>query len=153
MPAAPSRETWRRIAEIVQRIPAVDAHTHIQDDLTDFTAERARGNLAGTQASFNRPSAAVVDAAVRAGRLVRRTMTDATHALFYSWFAEIAEGAGNRLDEAIALIGANTDRERREAGRFLLGQLRDSRFSEYAEWLRIMFRLYEGVPRGIDPLL
>ena len=34
-------------------------------------------------------------------------MLDPTHALFYSWFAEIVEGANNRLDEAIALIGDN----------------------------------------------
>jgi hypothetical protein len=152
MPGAQAAETWRRIAGIVQAIPAVDAHTHIQDDLTGFTEEAARGNLAGTQAAVNRPSRTVVEAGVRAGRLVRRTMTDATHALFYSWFAEIAEGSGNRLDQAIGMIGGNSDRERREAGRFLLGELHDSRYSEYAEWLRIMFRLYDGVPRGIDPL-
>jgi hypothetical protein len=151
MPGAPG-VTWRRISDLVRAIPAVDAHTHIQDDLTGFTAEAARGNLAGTQAAFNRPSTVVVDAGVKAGRLVRRTMTDATHALFYSWFAEIAEGAGNRLDQAIRLFGSNSDHERRAAGRFLLEELHDSRYSEYAEWLRIMFRLYKGVPADIDPL-
>ena len=112
----------------------------------------ARGNLAGTQAAFNRPSSSVVEAGIRTGRLARRTMTDATHALFYSWFAEIAEGAGNRLDQGIAMIGGNSERERRDAGRFMLRELHDSRFSEYAEWLRIMFRLYDAVPKGIDPL-
>jgi hypothetical protein len=79
-------------------------------------------------------------------------MMDATHALFYSWFAEVAEGANNRLDAAIRAIGTNTDAERREAGRFILGEFRDSRYSEYAEWRRFMFRLYRGVPPGIDPL-
>jgi len=79
-------------------------------------------------------------------------MTDATHGLFYSWFAQVAEGSANRLDEALSLVGNNTDEERRAAGRFLLQQLRDSRYSEYAEWLRTMFRLYPGVPADIDPL-
>ena len=143
---------WRRIYEEVSAIPAVDAHTHVQDDLTSFTRERARGNLAGTQAAFNRPSAAVVERGIADGRLVRRTMNDAAHALFYSWFAEIAEGANNRLDAALAMFGGNTEAERREAGRFLLRELWDSRYSEYAEWIRIMFRLYDGVPRDIDPL-
>ena len=67
MPGAPAAETWRRIADIVQAIPAVDAHTHIQDDLTGFTEEVARGNLAGTQAAVNRPSRTVVEAGVRRG--------------------------------------------------------------------------------------
>ncbi len=132
--------------------PVIDAHTHVQDDLTGFTPELAAGNLAGTQASVNRPPQEVVDEGLRRGRLVRRTMTDATHGLFYSWFAQIAEGAGNRLDQAIALVGSNTTKERRAAGKFLLTQLQDSRYSEYAEWLRYMFRLYHGVPRDIDPL-
>jgi len=43
----------------------------------------------------NRPSQVVVDEGIRRGRLVRRTMTDAAHGLFYSWFAQIVEGAGN----------------------------------------------------------
>jgi hypothetical protein len=79
-------------------------------------------------------------------------MTDATHGLLYSWFSQIVEGAGDRLSEAVAMVGSNTDRERRAAGRFLMEQLRDSRYSEYAEWLRTMFRLYKGVPEDIDPL-
>lgn len=132
--------------------PVIDAHTHVQDDLTGFTPAMAAGNLAGTQAAVNRPPAAVVEEGLRRGRLVRRTMTDATHGLFYSWFAQVAEGADNRLNEAIALVGGNAPDERRAAGRFLLGQLRDSRYSEYAEWLRYMFRLYRGVPKDIDPL-
>ena len=40
--------------------------------------------------------------------MVRRTMMDPTHALFYSWFAQIVEGANGRLDEAIRLIGGNS---------------------------------------------
>ncbi|HTL18864.1 MAG TPA: hypothetical protein VL793_16625 [Patescibacteria group bacterium] len=132
--------------------PVVDAHTHIQDDLTDFTPELAAGNLAGTQASVNRPSETVVKEGLRRGRLVRRTMTDAAHGLFYSWFSQIAEGAANKLDQAIAKIGTNSDKERRTAARFMLEQLLDSRCSEYADWLRYMFRLYDGVPRKINPL-
>ncbi len=147
-----SGETFHRLLEIVNSIPAVDAHTHVQDDLTDFAAETARGNIVGTQASINAPSSTVIEEGIRRRRLVRRTMMDATHALFYSWFAEIAEGANDRLDEAIRLIGSNTDGERRRAGRFLLQELWDSRYSEYAEWIRIMFRQYDGVPADIDPL-
>jgi len=140
------------LPELALATPAIDAHTHVQDDLTQFTPARAAGNLAGTQAAVNRPPASVVEEGLRRGRLVRRTMTDATHGLFYSWFAQVAEGSANRLDEALALVGSNTDRERRAAARFLLQQIRDSRYSEYAEWLRYMFRLYAGVPGDIDPL-
>ena len=146
------REIRAKLQELALATPVIDAHTHVQDDLTDFTAKRAAGNLAGTQASVNRPPQSVVREGLRRGRLVRRTMCDATHGLFYSWFAQVVEGAGNRLSEAMAAIGANTDAERRTAGRFLLEQLRESRYSEYAEWLRYMFRLYRGVPRDCDPL-
>lgn len=145
-------EIRTRLRQAALNTPVIDAHTHVQDDLTDFTRELAAGNLAGTQAAVNRPPATVIEAGLQRGRLVRRSMTDATHGLFYSWFAEIAEGAGNRLDEAIAKAGTNTVAERRAAGRFLLEQLHSSRYSEYAEWLRVMFRLYPGVPRDIDPI-
>ena len=148
----PAPSTFRRLVEIVNAIPAVDAHTHVQDDLTGFTAETARRNLAGTQAAVNRPSKVVVQEGIAQGRLVRRTMTDATHSLFYSWFAEIAEGANARLDQAIRMVGSNSESERKEAGRFLLGELHDSRCSEYAEWIRFMFRQYDGLPADIDPL-
>jgi len=145
-------EIRSRLQELAKNTPVIDAHTHVQDDLTGFTPALAAGNLAGTQAAVNRPSENVVAEGLRRGRLARRTMTDATHGLFYSWFAQVAEGAGNRLDDALRLAGSNTEAERRAAGRFLLGQLHDSRYSEYAEWLRYMFRLYQGVPAGIDPL-
>ena len=145
-------ETWQRVARIVEETPVVDAHTHIQDDVTGFTAEMAGSNLSGTQAAFNRPSADVISQALSAGRLFRRSMLDPTHALFYSWFAEIVEGANNRLDEAIRMIGDNSVNARKQAGRFLLEQLHDSRYSEYAGWLRAMFRLYEGVGSSVDPL-
>src|SRR5271157_4353508 len=140
-------EIRQRLYAAAMATPVIDAHTHVQDDLTGFTRELAAGNLAGTQAAVNRPPDEVVQEGLRRGRLVRRTMTDATHGLFYSWFAQIVEGAGNRLDEALSLVGTNTEKERRAAGRFLRGQLRESRYSEYAEWLRYMFRLYQGVPR------
>jgi hypothetical protein len=145
-------EIRTRLQELAMATPAIDAHTHVQDDITHFTRKLAAGNLAGTQASVNRPPRNVVEQGLRHRRLVRRTMTDATHGLFYSWFAQIVEGAGNRLDEAIKRIGTNTERERRAAGKFLVQQLQDSRYSEYAEWLRYMFRLYRGVPKDIDPL-
>jgi len=145
-------EIRAKLYELAMATPAVDAHTHVQDDLTDFTRELAAGNLAGTQASVNRPPDNVVNEGIRRGRLVRRTMTDAAHGLFYSWFAQIVEGAGNRLSDALEMIGTNTDKERRFASVFLLEQLHDSRYSEYADWLRYMFRLYQGVPKKIDPL-
>lgn len=145
-------EIREKLQELALATPAVDAHTHVQDDLTGFTRELAAGNLAGTQAAVNRPSQVVVEEGISRGRLVRRTMTDAAHGLFYSWFAQIVEGAGNRLSQAIEMLGANSDNERRAAARFLLQQLQDSRYSEYAEWLRYMFRLYPGVSRKIDPL-
>ena len=141
-----------KLQELAMATPVIDAHTHVQDDLTGFNATLAAGNLAGTQAAVNRPSSNVIDEGLRRGRLVRRTMTDATHGLFYSWFAQIAEGAGSRLDEALALAGGNSEKERRAAGKFMMEQLQDSRYSEYAEWLRYMFRLYRGVPKEIDPL-
>jgi hypothetical protein len=141
-----------RLQELALATPAIDAHTHVQDDLTEFDEKLAAGNLAGTQAAVNQPPRSVVQEGLRQGRLVRRTMTDATHGLFYSWFAQIVEGAGNRLDEALGKVGNNSEKERRAAGRFLVEQLRDSRCSEYAEWLRYMFRLYRGAPRGMDPL-
>src|SRR6266568_2227312 len=106
-------EIRAKLYELAMATPAVDAHTHVQDDLTNFTRELAAGNLAGTQASVNRPPDNVVNEGIRRGRLVRRTMTDAAHGLFYSWFAQIVEGAGNRLSEAIEKIGQNTDQERR----------------------------------------
>lgn len=147
-----NQEIREKLCELALATPAVDAHTHVQDDLTDFTRQLAEGNLAGTQAAVNRPSQVVVEEGIRRGRLVRRTMTDAAHGLFYSWFAQVVEGAGNRLNDAIETLGHNTDKERRAAARFLLQQLHDSRYSEYGEWLRYMFRLYPGVPGNIDPL-
>ncbi len=145
-------EVRRRLAQLAMATPVIDAHTHVQDDLTGFSRTQAAANLAGTQAAVNRPSQAVVEEGLRRGRLVRRTMTDATHGLFYSWFAQIVEGADNRLNEALKRVGKNSDEERRAAGKFLMEQLQDSRYSEYAEWLRYMFRLYSGIPREIDPL-
>jgi hypothetical protein len=131
-------------------MPVVDAHTHIQDDLTDFDAALAAGNLAGTQASVNAYSREVIDAGLAQGRLVRRTMMDVTHGCFYSWFAEIAEGRRGRLDAIIEAIGDNSVDRRRQVGRMLVHELHDSRFTEYAEWLRFMFRLYDAV--DFDPL-
>src|SRR6516164_8677907 len=93
-------EIRSKLQELALATPVIDAHTHVQDDLSGFTAE----------------------------------------------------GADNRLNEALALVGSNSENERRAAGRFLLQQLHGSRYSEYAEWLRYMFRLYQGVPRDIDPL-
>lgn len=145
-------EVREKLYELAMATPVIDAHTHVQDDITGFTKKLAAGNLAGTQASVNKPPRSVIEEGIRRGRLARRTMTDATHGLFYSWFAQIVEGAGNHLNDAIARIGSNTEKERRAAAKVLLEQLRDSRYSEYAGWLRYMFRLYRGVPKDLDPL-
>ncbi len=152
MASGNATDTWKTLWAMIGEIPVVDAHTHVQDDMPGFDAEAARQNIAGTQSPVNRPSREVLAEGIRRGRLVRRTMLDATHGLFYSWFAAVAEGAAGRLDEAIAAVGDNTDRERRSAGRFLLEQLSDSRYSEYAEWLRFMFRQYAEQGAGKDIL-
>ena len=90
MQASKAGETWGRVARIIQETPVVDAHTHIQDDIGDFTPAMAEANLAGTQASINRPSRDVIAQAVSAGRLYRRSMLDPTHALFYSFANALA---------------------------------------------------------------
>jgi hypothetical protein len=75
-------EIHTRLCQLAIATPVIDAHTHVQDDLTGFTRKLAAANLAGTQAAVNRPSETVIEEGVRRGRLVRRTMTDATHGLF-----------------------------------------------------------------------
>ncbi|MBS0202677.1 MAG: hypothetical protein JSS49_07235 [Planctomycetes bacterium] len=145
------RETIEGLFQEACGLQVVDAHTHIQDDLTDFDDAMASRNLAGTQASINSFPQAVVDVGLKQKRLVRRTMTDVTHSLLYSWFAEIAEGHRGKLDVVLKSMGANSEQERRQAGVMLLGELRDSRYSEYAEWLRFMFRMYSGTG-ATDPL-
>ena len=145
------RETIERLFQEACRLEVVDAHTHIQDDLTNFDDAMAARNLAGTQASVNAFPHSVIEAGLKQKRLVRRTMTDATHSLLYSWFAEIAEGRRGKLDTGLNAIGGNSEDERRRAGLILLGELQDSRYSEYTEWLRFMFRLYGGA-EAADPL-
>lgn len=144
MPSANS-ELNERLLSAIAALPAFDAHTHIQDDLLDFDRGMAQQlNLTGTQASFNRLPDAVVGEAIASGRLVRRTMADPTHALFYSWFAEIAEGARGRLDDVLENLGSNSENERRDAGRELVGELGASAQSEYCDWIRQMFANYGG---------
>jgi hypothetical protein len=146
------RAVWLDLYGRIASIPVVDAHTHVQDDLLDFDEKLAGGNLAGTQAPVNRPPDEIVRESLRRGRMVRRTLLDPAHAVFYSWFAEIAEGAGGRLDEAVRLVGDGSVAGRNAAAELMLKQLWDSRYSEYAEWIRFMFRLYDGVDPSIDPL-
>ena len=80
-------------------------------------------------------------------------MADPTHALFYSWFAEIAEGARGRLDAVLEKLGSNSEDERRDAGRELVGELGASAQSEYCDWIRQMFVNYAGgnQPDLLDP--
>ncbi|NOZ19678.1 MAG: hypothetical protein GXP25_01175 [Planctomycetes bacterium] len=145
------RETIERLFDEACRMPVVDSHTHVQDDLTDFDRELASQNLAGTQASVNAYPSHIIRAGLKQKRLVRRTMMDVAHGCFYSWFAEVAEGRRGRLDAIISGLGKNSEKERKEVGRMLIEELHDSRYTEYAEWLRFMFRLYDGAA-DLDPL-
>lgn len=144
------RETIERLFGEACRMPVVDAHTHIQDDIPDFSPELAAKNLAGTQASVNAYPERIINSAILQRRLVRRTMMDVAHGAFYSWFAQVAEGRRGQLDAIIEALGRNSAVERKRAGSLLMTELGDSRFSEYAEWLRFMFRLYTG--DDCDPL-
>ena len=132
-------------------VEVFDPHTHIQDDLVGFDARMAQENLAGTQASFNNFPSEVIQASLDNRRLVRRTMMDPTHGLAYSWFAQAAEGSAGRMDEIIAAIGANSSSERANVGRMLLADLHESRYSEYAEWIRTMFGFYLEGEDLLDP--
>ena len=146
-------ETIKRLFDEACNIGVVDAHTHIQDDLKDFDQAMAAQNLAGTQASINAFPDYVVQAGLNQRRLVRRTMTDATHGCLYSWFAEVAEGRRGRLDTILKAVGQNSEAERKKVGALLVEELQDSRYSEYAEWLRFMFSMYgdSGCPDPLDP--
>ncbi|MGK0184753.1 MAG: hypothetical protein ACI9R3_000527 [Verrucomicrobiales bacterium] len=145
-------EITERLFTAIAALPAFDAHTHIQDDLLDFDRGLAEElNLSGTQSSFNCLPDSVIAEAIASGRLVRRTMADPTHALFYSWFAEIAEGSRGRLDSVIEQLGSNSEKERRAAGRGLVGELGSSAQSEYCDWIRQMFASY-GIGNEIDAL-
>lgn len=145
------KDTVDALYERALQLKVVDPHTHIQDDLLDFDQEMASKNLAGTQSSINRYPGYLVEAAVGQGRLVRRLMMDTTHGLAYSWFSQIVEGYRGRIDQIIETIGDNSEANRRKAGELLVGDLQDSRFSEYAEWIRVMFSLYLG-DGSVDPL-
>ena len=109
-------ETIKRLFDEACNIGVVDAHTHIQDDLKDFDQAMAAQNLAGTQASINAFPDYVVQAGLKQRRLVRRTMTDATHGCLYSWFAEVAEGRRGRLDTILKAVGQNSEAERKKVG-------------------------------------
>ncbi|MEW6357577.1 MAG: hypothetical protein AB1696_14695 [Planctomycetota bacterium] len=145
------RETIERLFDEACRMPVVDSHTHVQDDLTDFDRRLASENLAGTQASVNAYPSHIIRAGLKQTRLVRRTMMDVAHGCFYSWFAQVVEGRRGRLDAIIAALGDNSEAERKSVGRMLVEELQDARYTEYAEWLRFMFRLYDGA-RDLDPL-
>ena len=132
-------------------MPVVDSHTHVQDDLTRFDHALAAQNLAGTQSAVNAYPDYLIRAGLKQGRLVRRTMMDVAHGCFYSWFAEVVEGRRGRLDEIVQAAGRNSEKERRKVGALLIDELQDARYSEYAEWLRFMFRLYPGMAE-LDPL-
>lgn len=144
-------ETIERLFAEACNMRVVDAHTHVQDDLTNFKPDMAARNLAGTQAAANAYPDYAIATGLRQNRLVRRTMMDVTHGCMYSWFAQIAEGRRGRLDNILATIGHNTESERKQTGAMLLEELQDARYTEYAEWLRFMFRLYDGM-KDSDPL-
>jgi hypothetical protein len=145
------RETIETLFNAACEMQVVDCHTHVQDDLTCFDAALAEKHLSGTQAAMNAYPEHLIATAIENGRLVRRTMMDVTHGTFYSWFAEIVEGNCGRLDQVICALGGNSKAERYAAGRVMIQELQAGRFTEYAEWLRVMFRLYDGVG-DLDPL-
>ena len=136
------RETIQALFNESMAMPVVDSHTHIQDDIAGFDAEAAKENLVGTQAAFNKYPQSVLDASIKNKYLVRRLMTDPLHGLIYSWFAQIAEGARGNIEGIIKSIGNNTAELRMGAARQICEALKDSRFSEYAQWLRTMFAFY-----------
>jgi len=144
-------ETIKRLYDISEKISVVDAHTHIQDDIQNFDKALADKNLTGTQASFNSYPEHVIQESLKQNYLVRRLMMDTTHGLFYSWFAQIAEGKSNIIDEAITTLSNNNEACRKNAGKTLYMALQDSRYSEYGEWLRTMFSLYLE-DKTVDPL-
>ena len=123
-------------------LPEGNWDIRIQDDIAGFDAEAAKENLVGTQAAFNKYPQSVLDASIKNKYLVRRLMTDPLHGLIYSWFAQIAEGARGNIEGIIKSIGNNTAELRMGAARQICEALKDSRFSEYAQWLRTMFAFY-----------
>ncbi|MFT5108667.1 MAG: hypothetical protein ACI8XO_000780 [Verrucomicrobiales bacterium] len=72
----------------------------------------------------------IITAALERGTLVRRTMMDVAHGCFYSWFAEIVEGNCGQLDAAIGARGDNSEAERSRAGKMLISELQDGRFTK-----------------------
>ena len=81
-------------------------------------------------------------------------MTDATHGLFYSWFAQIVEGAGNRLDEAIAHgRDKHATKERRAAGPFpARAAPRQPLFANMPSGCATCSGSTAACPQDIDPL-
>lgn len=144
-------ETIEELYKASREVEVFDPHTHIQDDLIGFDAAMADENLSGTQASFNSFPDHVIDTAVSQERLVRRTMMDPTHGLTYSWFAQAAEGGRGRIDDIVGALGQNSESERRDVGLMLLTDLHDSRYSEYAEWIRTMFGFYVSDEDLLEP--
>ena len=139
-------ELVEELFEASMQIDVVDAHTHIQDDVPSIGKIEDANILSGTQASFNTIPEGVFQQAKKSGVLPRRLMMDATHGLSYSWFLQIAEGGGGAADAVIRTVKEGGSDSRRQAGKMMIDALQPSRYSEYAEWLRIMFSFYVEDP-------
>jgi len=127
----------QQLMDVSQEHPRVDCHTHVQGDIFGFTQEIAAQNLIGSQAAgLHKYPADVIQAAIHAGRLVRRTMVDAVPN--YSWFVQLA--LGQELDfHAIAVM------DRKDMGRAIMAALQPARHSERSSWLEHMFNRYDGI--------
>jgi hypothetical protein len=142
-----TRLLMQKLMDISQEQKRVDCHTHVQGDIFSFTEEVAAQNLIGSQgAKLHKYPDDVIKEAIKAGRLVRRTMVDAVPN--YSWFTQLALGQEPDFDAIAAM-------ERRDMGRKLMSALQPSRHSERCGWLIHMLNRYDGVrSRGslFDPM-
>jgi len=143
---SPTKNTFDILYKRSCDLNVIDCHTHIQDDIADISSIKDLSALTGTQASFNSIPIDVIAKAKNDNYMVRRLMMDATHGLSYSWFMQIAEGGTGCIDDVIKRIGKGDCEARRDAGRMLVNGLQDSRYTEYADWLRIMFSFYMDNP-------
>ncbi len=135
------RNTSQALYEAIKAMPVVDAHTHIQDDVPHFSLTNNNG-LSGTQAAFQQVPDTVLAHATQQGNLIRRSMYDATHGLSYTWFLQLALGSRHNDQEIFAALAGTDEDQRRYAGRLLLTELHDARFSEAYGWIEQMFQLY-----------
>ncbi|MBD3183170.1 hypothetical protein GF312_12820, partial [Candidatus Poribacteria bacterium] len=142
-----TRSLTQQLIDFSSHHPRVDCHTHVQGDLFNFTRDKAQQNLIGSQAAgLHKYPVNVIEQAVHSGQLVRRTMMDAVPG--YSWFIQLALGQGLDFD-------AVTSMDRRDMGKAIMTALQPSKHSERVNWLKHMFRRYNGIKaqgESFDPV-